>query len=136
MATVDDTKIIQAFITKWLSISPLPRTQYPNGVALKIEDGLFVNIQHLPSLPIYPTVGIDAQAFISGFFVATIYTTESSGWKVASDIAKTIKDKFARNTILTYSSFSIQIVKSYTAQSDQGNGDYQLPVIIQYKGWV
>lgn len=136
MATVDETKIVQSFITKWLTLSPLPRTQYPNGEALAIEDGLFVNIQHLPSITDYPELGVLAQAFISGFFVATIYAENASGWKTSTDLAKMINAKFSRNTVLTYSGLSIQVVKSYTAQYSSANNDYQLPVIIQYKGWV
>lgn len=136
MATVDDTKILQAFITNWLTLSPLPRTQYPNGGALKIEDGLFVNIQHLPSLTDYRDLGVNAQAFISGFFVATIHTIEGSGSKTSSDVATLIKTKFSRNTSLTYSGLSISVVKSYTMHSTSENGVYSLPVIIQYKGWV
>lgn len=136
MATVDDTKIIQAFKTKWLTLSPLPRTQYPNGKALVIEDGMFVNIQHLPSITTYPEIGVDAQAFISGMFVATIYVLEGTGSNTSTDLANLIKTKFSRNTILTYSGLSISVVKSYTMQSDSENGVYQLPVMIQYKGWV
>ena len=136
MATVDDTKIIQAFKTKWLTLSPLPRTQYPNGKALAIEDGLFVNIQHLPSITTYPEIGVDAQAFISGMFAATIYVLEGTGSNTSTDLANLIKTKFSRNTVLTYSELSISVVKSYTMQSDSENGVFQLPVLIQYKGWV
>jgi len=136
MATVDDTKIIQAFKTKWLTLSPLPRTQYPNGKALAIEDGMFVNIQHLPSITDYPEIGVDAQAFISGMFVATIYVLEGTGSNTSTDLANLIKTKFSRNVILTYSGLSISVVKSYTMQSDSENGVFQLPVLIQYKGWV
>lgn len=133
--SVDYTKIQQAFIAKWQTLNPLPKTQYENNNPETVENGMFVALRFLPSIPDYPELGNDAQSFERGFFTTTIYTVEGSGWKTVSDLANKIVTLFKRNTVLTYSGATVKIKKSYMSSPSSEDGAYQVPVLIEYEGW-
>lgn len=133
---VDDTKIQQAFITKYNTLSPLPSTVFENKAYPDIKNGMFVAVRHFPSIPDYPELGTDAKAYVTGFFVTTIYDKEGNGWKSSNDLGTRIKTLFNRNVVFSYSDHTLKVLKSYKMQSDTENGVYQLPIMIQYEGWI
>lgn len=133
--STDYTKIYQAFITKLITLSPLPTIVYENKDYPDIKQGKFLAVQYFPSIPEYPELGSSAQSYETGYFVVTVYIQAGSGWKEASDLANSVVTLFARNTVLTYSTCSVKIRKAYRLQSDSQDGVYQLPVFIQYEGW-
>jgi len=134
--STDPTKIYQAFLSVYGTLSPLPTTVYENQNYPDVNNGMFAAIRHLPSIPDYPELGNDAQSYERGFFMITIYDKQGNGWKAASDLAKRITDKFTRNTVMSYSDYSIKVKRSYKMQSDTENSVYQLPVLIEYDGYI
>lgn len=133
--STDYTLIQQAFVTKLVTLTLLPPVVYENKDYPDIKQGKFLSVQYFPSIPEYPELGNTAQAYETGYFVVTVYVQAGSGWKEASDLANSVVALFTRNLVITYSTCSVKIKKSYRLQSDVQDGVYQLPVFIQYEGW-
>lgn len=133
---IDYTKIYQAFLAKYQTLSPLPVTVYENKEYSDVKNGMFVAVRHLPSIPDFPELGSEAQAYVFGLFMVTIYDKAGNGWKASEDLGNSIISKFARGTVLSYSGVALKVKRAYRLPSDTENDVYQLPILVEYFGYI
>jgi len=132
-----ETKIQQAFVNRYQTLSPMPDTLYENRPFSDVRNSdIYVGLNFLPSVPDYPFLGSDAEEHVAGFFSFTVYNQTGSGWKAVHDLGDKIKTLFQRNTVLSYSDVTFKVIRSFKLKSDKGDGAYQLPVLVEYEGWL
>jgi len=126
------TTIIQSAFNKALKTALPTLTIKVENQA--IDSGLSVYaVTHLLPVPTaQAALGENARNMHKGIFQVTIKTKKGIGWGNGAEIADSIMAAFQRGTVLTQSTHTITVERSYIGPGFYDEDNYCLPVSIDY----
>ena len=133
---MSDLLIQAALEARLATLSPAISTAYENGTFKPVSGVAYQRVNFLPNTPDDPTMGRKLTQF-RGLFQVTVCYPLGTGRGAAQTQAQAVRDHFAPNQTLTYSTVNVQITETSRIAGGFVDGDrYCVPVTVPWYAWI
>lgn len=136
MATSIEAKVVDGLISRFneLTLPSGTGVSYPNVTFVPDGTHPYVKLTVAKNQPISARLSGGHEPIRMGIFLAVVCWPTNSGLGAASDVAQSIRDKFAFGTKWTYSAVDFRVVDEPMVQGDIVSGPYtEIPVTVPWR---